>query len=70
MQQALANTMRKKMNDEQIISRVNLRPRNMSSGPKRGSMDDVLMCDYLEKIINPYVKNASASLLVLENCRL
>ena len=34
-----------------------------------GSMDDVLMCDYLEKIINPYVKNASASLLVLDNCR-
>jgi hypothetical protein len=41
MQQALANTMRKKMNDEQIISRANLIPRNMSSGPKRGSMDDV-----------------------------
>jgi len=41
MQQALADTMRKKMNDEQIISRYDLRPRDMSSGPKRGSMDDV-----------------------------
>lgn len=41
MQQALADTMRKKMSDEQIISRFDLKPRNMSSGPKRGSMDDV-----------------------------
>jgi hypothetical protein len=41
MQQALADTMRKKLNDAQIASRFSLRPRNMSSGPKRGSMDEV-----------------------------
>lgn len=41
MQQALADTMRKKISDDQIKARYNLIPRNMSSGPKRGSMDEV-----------------------------
>jgi hypothetical protein len=39
MQQALADTIRKKISDEQIGSRLNLRPRNMSSGP-RSAMSD------------------------------
>ena len=33
-----------------------------------GSMDEDLMCDYLEKVIKPYVSNASA-LLVMDSFR-